>query len=755
MTAGKPFVFRFEDVEVREREFTLTKAGEVLPVEPKAFRVLLFLLHNPQKLITKEELLDAVWADAAVTESSLTRSIAKLRRALGDDFQEPRYIATVQTVGYRFLCPVEASEDNCRNSPRPTAGSAPNGDELATSVVSPDAGEIAADLSAQIDMTGGARNKRPPEREHPGLRTWSILVGVGLLAVALAFLGWRLTAGKVMRSSGTPSASVNLHIVPLTKLPGAVRDPAFSPDGEKLAFFWNGERTANRFDLYVQLVGAEKPLRITNTTDPHGSLCCADWSPDGQRIAFSKCGDYRGEVFVVPALGGPERKVTDIGCQFIFGGGGLKWAGDSLVLMDQCSPGAPMGIVVFSFLTGQKRCLDSPQAKELGDFGPAVSPDQKSVVFARMSTLSVMALYSVDVAGGNLRRLTFDNNCISGAMWTSDGKRIIFYSLRSGEPRLWQVPAGGGPLELETVFQETGSLSHDGRRLAYTHWSGGAPVKVWTLKLSSPGGTVVSEKQIVNSSGGDAGADLSPDGRQIVFESNRSGPSEIWRSQSDGTDPQQMTSFKGFAGTPRWSPDGKWIAFDHDQPVPKSQIYLMDSEGRNQHTIVSGAYDNVVPRWSNDGSSIYFASNRTGTWEVWNYKLSNGSERQVTHGGGWAAEESEDGKTLYFSRRDGGLWTMPVAGGEEKFISGDLHRNGAADFAVTAGGLYLLDAEAAPGPTIMYYNRRTSRLSPVYIPKQVPEGGGSSLSSSRDGRTLVFAQWPPSQSSIMMAENFQ
>jgi Tol biopolymer transport system component len=170
---------------------------------------------------------------------------------------------------------------------------------------------------------------------------------------------------------------------------------------------------------------------------------------------------------------------------------------------------------------------------------------------------------------------------------------------------------------------------------------------------------------------------------------------------------------------------------------------------------VSGAYDNVVPRWSNDGSSIYFASNRTGDWQVWNYKLSNGSERQVTHGGGWAAEESEDGKTLYYSLRDGGLWTMPVAGGEEKFISGDLHRDGAAMFAVTTGGLYLFDDQAAPGPTIMYYNRRTSRLSPVYILKQLPGLGGSSLSSSRDGHTVVFDQAPPGQSSIMMAENFQ
>src|SRR5271170_5910626 len=99
MMASKSFVFRFDDVEVREREFTLTKAGKVLTVEPKAFRDLLFLLHNSQKLISKEELLNTVWDDAAVTEGSLTRCISLLRSRLGDDIRQPRYIATVATVG--------------------------------------------------------------------------------------------------------------------------------------------------------------------------------------------------------------------------------------------------------------------------------------------------------------------------------------------------------------------------------------------------------------------------------------------------------------------------------------------------------------------------------------------------------------------------------------------------------------------------------------------------------------------------------
>src|SRR5580700_8412304 len=112
---NKSFVFRFADVEVREREFTLIKAGKALTVEPKAFRALLFLLHNPQRLISKEELLNTLWGDAAVTEGSLTRCIWLLRSLLGDDIRQPRYIATVATVGYRFVCKVEVSEDASGN----------------------------------------------------------------------------------------------------------------------------------------------------------------------------------------------------------------------------------------------------------------------------------------------------------------------------------------------------------------------------------------------------------------------------------------------------------------------------------------------------------------------------------------------------------------------------------------------------------------------------------------------------------------
>ena len=104
-------IFRFADVEVDESNFSVTKAGEVLPLKPKVFKVLQFLLQHPDRVVTKDELLDAVWSDTSVSESSLTRSVATLRRVLGDDIHEPRYIAAVPTVGYRFLCEVQVSQN--------------------------------------------------------------------------------------------------------------------------------------------------------------------------------------------------------------------------------------------------------------------------------------------------------------------------------------------------------------------------------------------------------------------------------------------------------------------------------------------------------------------------------------------------------------------------------------------------------------------------------------------------------------------
>jgi DNA-binding winged helix-turn-helix (wHTH) protein len=112
MTADRSVVIEFGEFAVRPHDFLLVRAGQPCRIEPTPFRVLLFLLRNPGRLITKDELVRGVWTDCSVTDNSLTRSIATLRRLLGDNFRESKYIETVPRVGYRFRCPVSVGEDD-------------------------------------------------------------------------------------------------------------------------------------------------------------------------------------------------------------------------------------------------------------------------------------------------------------------------------------------------------------------------------------------------------------------------------------------------------------------------------------------------------------------------------------------------------------------------------------------------------------------------------------------------------------------
>jgi Tol biopolymer transport system component/DNA-binding winged helix-turn-helix (wHTH) protein len=712
-------IFRFADVEVDERNFSVTKAGEVLPIEPKVFKVLQFLLHHPGRVVTKDELLNAVWNDCSVSESSLTRTVATLRRLLDDDIHEPRFIATVPTVGYRFLCNVTVIKD----------------------------GFVLASAANGITESPA----RPPFAK-------AILIGLSLLAIiAAGLLGYRALSNRASHTARSPARSAfpHMRITPLTSRPGEYWDPTFSPDGKQIAYFWDGENRG-RGDLYVQLVGGERPLRLTHTST--GYVCCADWSPDGRQIIFGRCDDNGGGVFTVPALGGSERKLTDVVCQFSYAGG-PKWTADgkSLVLADRCTPDAPSGIVVFSLQTGEKRCLHSPPANEDGDVVPVLSPDQKTVAFLR-GAWGVYEIDTVAFSGGNLRRLTNESVYWTDftLMWSSDGRYIAFEFSRD---RMARVPVSGGPIEFNSVYPRIGTLSPDGRRLAYvepaTTWRF-APV-VWRAKLSNDGGKVISQSRVlVSATGGDDSAQLSPSEQQLVFHSLRSGTEQIWKSNADGSEPLQLTSFEtGYPGIPRWSPDEKWIAFEYRNAAQRVQIYLIDSEGRNLRCL-SDDYRDGFPSWSRDGRAIYFTSNRSGNWQVWRREISTGKETQITQHGGVAAFESYDAKTLYYSKFDrGGLWKVPVGGGQELLVTDSLHLGYWGHYAVTDNGLYLVDADAKGGPALMYYNFQTRRLSPILTLEKNPVPWTPNLSASRDGRTLLYAQVEFENSTISMAENFQ
>jgi Tol biopolymer transport system component/DNA-binding winged helix-turn-helix (wHTH) protein len=764
--------WRFGVFEFDARSGELRRAGVPIKLREQSLRILVYLLEQAGRMVTREELRQHLWPSGTFVDfdHSLNTAVMKLREVLGDSADKPLYIETVPKRGYRFIAPVSMALATESPSYPATNQQPAVGDSEETLARTNGAEAISHESAGNTThhwplfgtdaILGGVSAGKVPGKRGPSPK-WLLS---GLVAVALITLVVGFLAIRAIKNRGGPvrlaqpfdrrAASGGMRIVPLTNVSGSIWDPAFSPDVEKIAFIWDGENPV-RGDLYTQLIGGEKPLRLTHTNS--GFICCANWSPDGREIAFGRCYDNGAGVFVIPALGGSERKLTDVVCNDKEAGD-PQWTADgkSLVIADRCDSGDASGIVLFSLATGEKRCLHSPPRGESGDMLPTLSPDGKDVAFIRELTRGQSDIYLVGLAGGKLRQLTSEGKSIWHLIWATDGQHILFDSARSGLTRVWRISRAGGTIEPETVFPEVGTLSRDGRRLAYVQpsefWR--LSCQAWRAELSSAGGPVVSLRTSLTSAGFDGGLQPSPDGRQIIFQSMRSGRPEIWKSSADGNDPIQMTFLNTHAGTPRWSPDNHWITFD-SRSERHGQIYLIDAEGRNLHRITSGDYENIVPSWSRDGASIYFSSNRTGERQVWKRDLATGQEKQITRHGGFAALESYDGKALYYSRFEGGgIWRVPVDGGSEDRITEALHRGYWGHFAVSEAGLYLLDVDVNPSPTILYYNFQTRQLTPVLRLQQSPIPWTANLGASRDGRTLLFAEGE-SKSSITMVENFQ
>ena len=209
-----------------------------------------------------------------------------------------------------------------------------------------------------------------------------------------------------------PESTEPLRAVPLTSLPGVARYPSFSPDGNHVAFTWNGPKQDNP-DIYVQQIGAGTPLRLT--TDPRNDHSPV-WSPDGRSIAFLRRQPEadKSELRLVPPLGGPEHKLAEIRVRETYViPPYLAWCPDSngLVVTDLQSEGKPDALFVVSLETGEKRQLTNPQPPVLGDSNPAVSRDGHSLVFRRTVGAGASDLYWLPLgkgvtARGEPRRLT-------------------------------------------------------------------------------------------------------------------------------------------------------------------------------------------------------------------------------------------------------------------------------------------------------------------------------------------------------------
>lgn len=731
----------------------LWREAEVVPLKAKAFETLLVLLEHRGRVLEKDELLGLVWPDAVVEENTLNKNISALRRVLGESTAEHRYIVTVPGRGYSFVAGVrelgEEEEIEQHTVSRVVITEREVDDEEMVGVVkSP---SLASGSAPAITPAPPRESLARLARSLPGTKTfvWSLLA----VAVAgVAFGVYWLSSRPSARTASAPA-----RVVPLTSLPGVADSPTFSPDGKQVAFSWEPEGSGNR-DIYVKLINVGEPLRLTTHPDPDASPV---WSPDGRYIAFIRWHEGRGEVLVIPALGGPERKLGTVDR-------GVDWSPDGkyLAISDKEASASSPSLFLISLETLERRKLISPPPESLGDYGPVFSPDGRTLVFNRSVSSGVDDLYLVPASGGEPRRLTFENRRILSRAWMPDGREVIFSSERQGGITLWRVAASGG--QPEPVAGVRGdaldlSIARQGSRLAYSQRYSDS--NIWRLAVAgattqgATGRDHAPEKsslKLIASSRREDSPQFSPDGQKIAFASDRSGSNEIWVCASDGTHPIQLTFFGGpQAGSPRWSPDSQWIAFDA-RPAGHADIFVVNVNGGQPRRLTTETSTDVVPSWSRDGRWIYFCSNRSGELQIWKLPAAGGEAVQITRHGGFEAVESPDGRLLYYAKRfQDGLYQVPVEGGEESLIP-ELRQAGYFRYwAVTEAGIFFLPRPLTPHPVINFFSFATRQIRPVAVPEKGPLNGPGGLSVSPDGRWLLYAQEDQIASDLMLIDNFR
>jgi Tol biopolymer transport system component/tRNA A-37 threonylcarbamoyl transferase component Bud32 len=621
-------------------------------------------------------------------------------------------------------------------------------------------GELAEALTpmAEASRWGAAAPARAQRGWHGRSSPWWIgLAAVVVLVGGAVWLGGVRPAAGPAAPTPPDSPLAAARTVPLTSLPGWESDPSFSPDGTEVAFTWTGEAGDN-MDIYVKQIGGETQQRLTSDPEGDGSPV---WSPDGRSIAFIRSSVTERSIYVMPAIGGTERKLLSVNfprympvamCR-------IDWSpdGKSIVYMDASGPPGPWRLYRLSVDTLETQPLTSPPAGSGGDLEPAYSPDGQMLAFVRMASGGSNDLYVVSAAGGEPKRLTFDNVWMDHPVWTPDGRSIVFRFGRSGGGSLWRISVDGGqpePLGIGGDQARRPAISRQGQRLAYAT-ALLAPSTIWRRELASASGKPHSQTKVLSSTAGDFSPQVSPDGKRIAFDSMRSGSSEIWVCDSDGSNPLQLTKLGG-SGTPRWSPDGRFIAFCNSL-AEQADIYVIGANGGVPRRLTEDPAADAVPSWSRDGRWIYFASNRTGEFQVWKMPAEGGEAMQVTKLGGYVAFESPDGAYLYYAKWIGyvpGLWRVPVEGGEEAPVL----EGGPATWGLwglAEKGIYFYETEGETPGAIKLFDPATRRVRRVAVLDPPPLLRRSSLAISPDGRWLLYVEDGRDERDLVLVENFR
>jgi DNA-binding winged helix-turn-helix (wHTH) protein len=285
MTGNDSGRARFGPFEVDLHTHELWKFGTRLKLVGQPFEILTVLLSRPGELVTREELRNRLWPSDTFVDFNhgLNAAVNKLREALSDSAESPRYVETLPRRGYRFIAVIEWPN----TKPTPAIAIAPS---------SPVA------IRAEIPPSLTFRPEAKGEGEVAPHKRWPRLFMGGAVLLALLLAGTILLRTVSGHGTQLATGSFPQRTRLLTAVAGTAA-PAFSPDGNSVAFVREDAREGET-GIFVTAIGSDQPVQLTH----HGGDCCPVWSPDGRSIAFSRFADKQYSIYVVASDGGAEQK---------------------------------------------------------------------------------------------------------------------------------------------------------------------------------------------------------------------------------------------------------------------------------------------------------------------------------------------------------------------------------------------------------------------------------------------------------------
>ena len=520
---------------------------------------------------------------------------------------------------------------------------------------------------ANLVPAAAADPVEPLPRAKPPMARWPLVAA----ALAVLTIGGAATV-FVRRALSGEARLVSISV--LNSSPGRKRTMSFSPDGRQLAFSWTGPANSGKGNIWVQAL--EDGSEAKRLTSGHELDWSPAWSPDGRTIAFVRDPYDKGEVFTMPAEGGSERKVEGVRAFR------LQWTPDGksfIVLHDV--PGREVASAVFvvdiaSHVSKQVTFPTLAEARGHTNFAVSPAGDRVAYLADAGDTRRVM-LAPLDGSSPGVA-LAGGSSSFGGVDWAPDGNSLF---VTEGEPnnclqRLAlraAAPLQAGFPRLVIPGLEVSNIGHfaaarsGSTRIAANRIN--ANFEIWTQNVGEPG----SGRLLLDIEGNAWAPKFSPDGSAIAFLSDRSGSTQIWIAQENGSGSSQVSSsLPCMPISVRWQPGGKRnLIFDCSGASGGVYTVSPDS-GTPQRMDVPP--DAANPSYSANGELIYFTTRQSGRNEVWTVPAAGpaAAMKQVTHNGGLQGLETPDGKSLIFIKepKDSALWRLSFADGRETPLQG-------------------------------------------------------------------------------------